>query len=257
MSYKGTDLCTYDKGEIVNMNLQKMRRQAVPLHAEVAAVLRHQIMSGELVAGAQLPALRELTEELGVARMTVIQAMNTLEDEGLIEKHSGRGTFVRDVKVPRRHTLQMKAEISQIYSMVDQLEVSVRKGDAAIEKSEDGRYFRCMRRIHARDGKPFCQVDIRLDDQVFERAPDRFTNEIVVSVLRELGVTVAKARQKVTISYADFALAKALNIKVNSAVFRVVREFLDAEDKLIYSARLYYPGDLLELEMEFSTNAGA
>ena len=235
------------------MNLLSMRRQAVPLHAEVAEVLRHQILSGALPSGMRLPALREMSEELGVARMTVIQAMNTLKEEGLIEKHSGRGTFVSDVKVRRRHTLQMKAELSQIYAMVDQLEVSVRKGEATIEKSENGRYFRCMRRIHARDGKPFCQVDIRLDDQVFELAPDRFANEIVVSVLKDLGIPVSKARQNITISYADFSLAEALGIKVNSAVFRVGREFLDETGNLIYSAALCYPGDLLELEIEFST----
>ncbi|MEM9441622.1 MAG: GntR family transcriptional regulator [Pseudomonadota bacterium] len=237
------------------MNLQAMKRSAVPLHAEVAEVLRHQIMSGELASGTKLPALRELTDQLGVARMTVVQAMNTLEDEGLIEKHSGRGTFVREVKIPPRHTLQLKADISQIYTMVDQLEVSVLQRDAQIEKSKEGRYFRSMSRIHARAGKPFCRVDLRLDDQIFDRAPERFATEIVVSVLRDLGVTVDKARQKVTISYADFAMAQALEIKVNSAVFRVQREFLDSKGDLIYSATLYYPGDLLELEMEFATGA--
>lgn len=249
------DLCTYVKGAVVNMNLQAMRRGAVPLHAEVAEVLRHQILSGELAAGAKLPALRELVETLGVARMTVVQAMNTLEDEGLIEKHSGRGTFVKDVKVPTRHVLQLEADISQIYTMVDQLEVSVRQTDAIIEKDENGRYFRSMKRIHARSGKPFCQVDIKLDDQIFDQAPERFAEEIVVSVLKDLGITVQKARQKVTISYADFNMAQALAIKVNSAVFRVVREFLDETGSLIYSAVLSYPGDQLELEMAFSTDA--
>ena len=236
------------------MNLRSMKRKAVPLHAEVAEVLRHQIMSGDLLPGARLPALRELTEELGVARMTVVQAMNTLEDEGLIERHSGRGTFVREVQIPDRVSLQMHAEISEIYSMADQFEVSVRKGDATIEKSEDGRYFRCMRRIHARGGKPFCQADIKLDDQVYERAPDRFTRETVVAVLRDLGVVVANAHQKIMIAYADFGLAKALGIKVNSAVFRVSREYFDEHGVLIYSAKLLYPCDVLELETEFSTN---
>lgn len=236
------------------MNLQSMKRQAVPLHAEVAAVLRHQILSGELPAGARLPALSKLTQDLGVARMTVVQAMNSLEEEGLIEKHSGRGTFVKNVHVPSRHTLHMKAEISQIYAMVDQMEVSVKNGAATIEKDENGRYFRCMRRIHTRAGTPFCQVDIRLDDQVFERAPERFEHEIVVAVLKDLGITVERARQNVTISYADFELAQALGIKVNSAVFRVVREFLDGEDQLIYSAVLIYPGDLLQFDMEFATD---
>ncbi|MEL6958781.1 MAG: GntR family transcriptional regulator [Pseudomonadota bacterium] len=232
-----------------------MKRASVPLHAEVAEVLRHQIMSGDLTAGAKLPALRELTAQLGVARMTVVQAMNTLEEEGLIEKHSGRGTFVRAVKRPARHTMQMKADISQIYEMVDQMEVSVTQNEALIEKTPDGRYLRAMTRIHGRMGKPFCQVDIKLDDQIFDRAPDRFASEIVVSVLRDLGVHVHKARQNVTIAHADFAMAQALGIKVNSAVFRVLREFQDGDGQLIYSATLSYPGDMLELEMEFATSA--
>ena len=218
-------------------------------------MLHHRIMSGELPPGARLPAIRELTEQLGVARMTVIQAMNTLEDQGLIERHSGRGTFVREVEIPDRHTLHMKAGISQIHSMVSQPEVSVLDGDISVETAHsDGRVYRRMKRTHAKDGKPFCCVDLRLDNEVFLQAPDRFFKEIVVSVLRDIGVAVASARQNVTISYADFELAQSLGISVNSAVFRVFREFFDSNGGLIYSATLIYPGDLLELEIEFSVD---
>ncbi|MEM9707367.1 MAG: GntR family transcriptional regulator [Pseudomonadota bacterium] len=235
------------------MNLQSMRRQDVPLHAEVAAVLRHQITSGELPSGAKLPALRELTDKLGVARMTIIQAMNSLEDEGLIERQSGRGTFVRSVPIPNKVTLQMRADISQIYAMVSQLEVAVENNQAGPETKEiDGRSFRLMRRTHLKDGSPFCHVELRLDSSVFDRAPSRFETEIAVSVLEDLGVEVESARQKITVSYADFELARALEITVNAAVFRVVREFYDANGSLVYSALLMYPADLMELEIEFS-----
>ena len=232
-----------------------MKRQAVPLHAEVAAVLRHQIMSGKLPAGARLPPLRELSEQLGLARMTVVQAMDTLDEEGLIERHAGRGTFAKSVEIPSRHTLHMKAELSQIYAMVAQLEVSVMEGDSAVESSSvDQSAYRCMRRIHTKDGKPFCRVDIRLDNSLFEKAPDRFSREIVVSVLKDIGVNVASARQKITISYADFELARCLAINVNAAVFRVFREFFDPCGTLIYSADLIYPGDLLEMEIQFTVD---
>lgn len=235
------------------MKLQAMKREAVPLHAEVAAMLRHQIRSGELSPGTQVPALRELCEQLGVARMTVVQAMNSLEDEGLIERFSGRGTFVKkEVETHNRHTLHMQAEMSQLHSLVSQLEVSVLDGETSVESEEDGRDYLCMRRLHARGGKPFCQVDIRLDNTLFVQAPDRFANEIVVTVLNDLGVVVANARQNLTISYADFELAGALNIKVNSAVFRVFRQFYDEAGQLIYSANLIYPGDQLALEIEFT-----
>ncbi len=240
------------------MNLLSMKRQAVPLYAEVAAVLRHQIMSGELLPGAKLPALSEFTGKLGVARMTIKQAMDALQEEGLIERHAGRGTFVRQVKLPKRHTLNMRAEISQLHAMVSQFEVSVVDGDRNYKISEvDGRVFCCMNRIHARDEKPFCRVDLRLDNGVFEMAPDRFAKEIVVTVLKDVGVSVARARQRVTIAYADFELAQALEIRVNSPVFRVFREFFNGEGKLIYSANLIYPGDLLEFEIEFAIDADA
>lgn len=236
------------------MNLQAMKRRAVPLHVEVADVLRHQILSGELLPGEKLPALTQLTAQLGVARMTVVQAMNTLEEEGLIERYSGRGTFVREIELPHRETLYMKAELSQIHSMVSQLEVSVvHSSDSTITNTDVDRKNYCqMKRIHANHGKPFCFVDIRLDNSVFTQAPERFRNEIVVSVLKDLGVAVASARQKIKISYADFDLAQALEISVNSAVFRVFREFFDADGKLIYSATLFYPGDSLELEIDFT-----
>lgn len=236
------------------MNLQSMKRRAVPLHAEVADVLRHQILSGELSSGAKLPALSMLSAKLGVARMTVVQAMNTLEEEGLIERYSGRGTFVRDVKIPERETLIMKAELSQLHSMVSQLEVSVLGNSDTIlinNDTDDTNYCR-MKRIHAKQGRPFCFVDIKLDNEVFAQAAKRFKKEIVVTVLQDIGVAVASARQKVTISYADFDLAQALDISVNSAVFRVFREFFDSKGLLIYSATLYYPGDSLELEIDFT-----
>ena len=240
----------------MHMSLQSMRRQDVPLHAEVAAVLRHQIRSGELPFGTKLPALRELTETLGVARMTIIQAMNTLEDEGLIERHSGRGTFVKRVPAPNRYTLQMQAGISQIYAMVSQLQVDVEDQDTGAESVRvDGRDFQVVRRTHLKDSRPFCRVEFQLDAEVFAMAPDRFFREIAVSVLQDLGVAVASARQRITISYADFNLASALEITVNAAVFRVVREFFDEDGKLIYSALLVYPGDLLELEIDFTLPA--
>ena len=235
------------------MNLQSMRRQDVPLHAEVAAVLRHQIRSGELPHGTRLPALRELTESLGVARMTIIQAMNKLEDEGLIERYSGRGTFVKEIPTVDRYTLQMHADISQIYAMVSQLEVDVQDKQVAAEVTEiEGRDFRVLKRTHLKDGKPFCHAELSLDYVVFAKAPKRFAQEIAVTVLKDLGVAVAAATQKITISYADFELAASLGIAVNSAVFRVSRAFFDAEDNLVYSALLIYPGDLLELEIDFT-----
>ena len=235
------------------MNLTQMKRMSVPLHVEVAELLRRQILSGAIKAGDKLPALNELSEKFGVARMTIRQAMDTLEDEGLIERYAGKGTFAKEIDLPARQKLNMKAELSQLQAMVAQLEVMV-VGDNDTPQIVDvgGRAFRQMRRIHSQSGQPFCHVDIKLENQLYQKAPKRFETEIVVTVLKDLGVAVETARQNVTIAYADVEMAEKLKMPVNAPVFRMLREFYSDEGTLIYSATLIYPGDKLELEVEFA-----
>lgn len=57
--------------------------------------LRKRIMSGALGESGRLPSERALAAELGVARNTLRQALRTLEEDGLLERYVGRGTFVR------------------------------------------------------------------------------------------------------------------------------------------------------------------
>jgi 2-aminoadipate transaminase len=58
--------------------------------------IRSAIVSGELAAGARLPATRELAGQLGLNRTTVSAAYALLESEGLITGHVGRGSFVSE-----------------------------------------------------------------------------------------------------------------------------------------------------------------
>ena len=50
--------------------------------------------AGTLV-GDRLPPERELCEELGISRGELRKALTALEAEGLVERHVGRGTFLR------------------------------------------------------------------------------------------------------------------------------------------------------------------
>ena len=237
---------------VKRLSLQEMRRPSVPLHVEVTALLRNRILSGELPSGAQLPPINQLSEQMGLAKMTVRQAMDSLEAEGLIERQSGRGTFVRDVALREPKFLKMHADLSQLHQMVSDLDVAVaprRPHPDDTDASEDG--IQAMRRIHLLNGKPFCMVDLKLSREIYERAPQRFETEVVVTVLKDLGIDVATAQQRVTISYADVEAAQTLGVHLNSPVMHVSRHFLDSEGQRIYSAKLIYPGDALGFEIDF------
>lgn len=66
-----------------------------PRYRQLYAYIRDLILNGTLPAGVRLPSSRELAEELGVARNTVIGAYELLVDEQFAESVVGRGTLVR------------------------------------------------------------------------------------------------------------------------------------------------------------------
>ena len=62
-------------------------------------LLSSQIMSGELKAGARLPTHRHFAEKSGISLVTASRVYRELIERGLIIGETGRGTFVRDINL--------------------------------------------------------------------------------------------------------------------------------------------------------------
>ncbi|MEM6273771.1 MAG: PLP-dependent aminotransferase family protein [Myxococcota bacterium] len=60
----------------------------------MASLIRHAIESKRLLPGDRIPASRTLARELGLARGTVVTALEIVIAEGLLETRRGSGTFV-------------------------------------------------------------------------------------------------------------------------------------------------------------------
>lgn len=73
---------------------------AQPAYLKIADELRAGIQSGQWPAGHRLPSELELGAHFGVARMTLRQALDILQLEGLIDRRRGRngGTFVSGLR---------------------------------------------------------------------------------------------------------------------------------------------------------------
>jgi GntR family transcriptional regulator/MocR family aminotransferase len=67
-----------------------------PLVLQITRTIATAIRNGRLKPGVALPGSRQLAEELGVHRNTVIAALKELEAEGWIESRQGSGTFVSE-----------------------------------------------------------------------------------------------------------------------------------------------------------------
>lgn len=66
-----------------------------PLYMKILNDLKQLILTGQLTAGAKLPTEKELSERYSVSRITSKRALTELEQEGLIYRVRGKGSFVK------------------------------------------------------------------------------------------------------------------------------------------------------------------
>jgi GntR family transcriptional regulator len=76
------------------MRVKVDRAEPTELHEQVAAEIRRAIAGGEAAPGERLPRARDLAVVLGVNANTVLRALRSLRDEGLLEFRRGRGVTV-------------------------------------------------------------------------------------------------------------------------------------------------------------------
>lgn len=233
----------------------------VPRYARLAQLLRQRIEKGLWKPGEHLPRLEALMAEFDVARVTARQAVAILAREGLVTVSRGRGTVVQ-YRASAGRTLHLQtslAELAQAYrndrpslSLIDE-----RRSDPPPQAMEWGTpvpTYRHLRRVHSRDGEPYCVISIHLDESIFRLAAPRFRRETIIPVLLELPqVRIARAHQTLRISVADVETARLLGIPVNSAVAEVVRVFRDADERVIYVAEIAYRADFIRFQMDLKT----
>lgn len=75
---------------------------ALPLYLQIAESLLDRIEAGELSPGDRLPSERELSQTLGVTRTTLRQALQLLENQKLLVRNQGVGTFIAAPKIERQ-----------------------------------------------------------------------------------------------------------------------------------------------------------
>ena len=230
----------------------------LPLYAQLAATLRRRLAGGDWPDGQTLPSLPALMAEFSVARVTARQAISLLQQEGLVATRRGRGTVVTGR--PAAPHLQVHASFAGLVEMLRDQRTGVRTLSEGTEAPaltpEDGIAapgYVSMRRVHLRDGAPYCVIALHLDARVFRRAPQRFREQAILPVLASLAsVRIARARQSLVISVADADTASHLRLAPGAPVVEVRRVLRSAEGIVIYHGDVVYRADEVRLDMELA-----
>lgn len=81
------------------------RDSPIPAYYQIEMDLKERISRKEWALNEQIPSEAKLSEEYGVSRITLRQALAELEKDGIIRKMQGKGAFINDNPVPFVHNL--------------------------------------------------------------------------------------------------------------------------------------------------------
>ena len=155
-------------------------RSPVPLYIQVASTLRRRIETGQWLPSQKISTLEELEREFEVARVTVRQAVELLQDEGLVHRRQGRGTFVAD-HLKDKHWLELETTWDSFIAPIKDNVLRMIKVDnppawpkLATEEGKLASEYVFLRSVQLKDDAPYALVSLHLDRNAYERNPEAF-----------------------------------------------------------------------------------
>jgi GntR family transcriptional regulator len=225
-----------------------------PIYIQIHNKIKQTIQSGKWKIGDRIPAERELAVQFGVSRMTLRQAVQTLVDEGILERHVGSGTFVARQKVQERMS-------SGVTSFTEIIESQGKKASSktisylvttpSISESErlelaDGEKVLRMERIRYADDLPICFEVATLP---YALVKDYARSQISTSLYRTLeehGLTIGHAEQTVSATLAPERIADYLEVKRGAAILRLRQTTSLNDGRPFEYVRTQYVGERFE-----------
>jgi GntR family transcriptional regulator len=204
-------------------------------YAQIIDQIEQAIADGELAPGDRLPPERALAEEHSVSRMTVRQALQSLESRGLLRRAIGRngGSFVAQPKVER--------DLGTFSGLSEQLaRQGVAAGARVVSACEVDGVVEIVR-VRLADGEPFAVERSSFPADRFRRLLDC---DLTGSLYELLGDEApVRAVERIEPVLADAEDAATLGLRAGAPLMLVDRVAYDEAGLVVETARDVFRGD--------------
>jgi GntR family transcriptional regulator len=209
---------------------------------QAAEELRSSILDGRRAAGERLPSEPDLARELGVSRSTLRDALRALEDEGLVRRVHGSGTYVTGRPL-LRNNLERNAGVTDVIASFGQTPgttertVAEERAPAWVEEALGVAEAVVIRRVRTADGRP---VVYSVD---YVRPGTPVDGE---SLYAAFGTAIHHGVATLRPVTADPFLADSLGIDEGAPLLELRQIDFDEADRAIAAAQEYHVGDAFD-----------
>ena len=202
-----------------------------PLYLQLRDALSERIATGQWQVGACIPNEHELAREFSVSTGTMRKALGIMEDEHLIARRQGRGTFVNDPVsdgLVNRFNNVCGSDGKPLIARVETTSLTEGGGNklecARLQLRDQDPVWR-IRRTRFHNDQVFMREDVSLPVELFPEMANGCPNRIV-ALAQQHGVLLGAAQERISVGVASDEVADALDIAEGSPIIvldRVVR----------------------------------
>lgn len=211
------------------------RSTPIPLYFQIAERLRRRMIERKMRRGDLLTTDELVQEEFSVSRATARKAIDELADEGLVERITGKGTFVTEprLQVPLPAMLSFTEEIVRRGLRPSSLVVSVGWVPAAGRPAQAlglkaGTRALRLERIRYADDKPILySVDV-LPAETGIEPEDDFSGSLY-ALMESRGIRLAECQNVIEAAVTDRRLSKLLHVRSGFPILALQRTTFDAK----------------------------
>ena len=215
-------------------------------------LLEKQIREGELLPGQRLPTEPELAAHLGVGRNSLREALQSLEDSGLIIKRHGIGTFVTESRPLVQGGIERLASLTEYIASEGRVSGSDLVGYAVVPASAEVRRklhlesaapVAVIESIKTADGQPvavcFDYIPVEFLRQPFD--PDSIQASIFEGLQNEHGISIRFAECEILPTVAHGSLASMLSVEEGTTLLLLDQVHVDDADRRVFHSKSYFP----------------
>lgn len=229
----------------------------IPLYYQLENVLREKITSGTFRGGERLPTESDLIEEYGVSRITVRQALQSLSDDGLIERKQGRGTYISARKSRKRKftgVIHLTGSLDELIEMGMETPVKVLEMNRVEADSHEAELLEIkvktpiyrLKRLRMHEGKPFGLIVNYLPEEIGAKLTmeELSSGALLHTMEAKLGYELDNALQEIHAELADPYVAKLLDVRVGTALLSIERTVYTQKQKPVEYVHTLYRSDI-------------
>jgi GntR family transcriptional regulator len=233
-------------------------QDGIPLHKQISDWLREQIEEGSLKKNEKLPSENEMSDTFDVSRVTVRRALQTLENEQLIYRCQGLGSFVSDHRTHQSFA-QLKdfnEELSgsglQASSKVISLgQEKVSEEIASFLNIKENSIVVKLERVRLGNGQPIA-CDVTWLPVFYGQLIEGFDLEetTIFKILEnEFEIPIEKGCYRLGATVADATRSSHLEVEEYTPLLLINRISYTIGDKPIYFQKRYYRNDKIVFEV--------